>query len=59
MKTIKNAAGKTICRVDPDRKQIEIAHKGYLSRVWFDDEGHLHQRHERPPPGFKHSKAHN
>lgn len=49
METVKNAGGKTICRVDLERRQIEIVHKGCLSRLWFDDCGDFHQCHERRP----------
>lgn len=54
METVKNAGGKTICRVDLERRQIEIVHKGCLSRLWFDDYGGFHQRHERRPPPEPH-----
>nr|DAE49432.1 MAG TPA: hypothetical protein [Caudoviricetes sp.]DAR51588.1 MAG TPA: hypothetical protein [Caudoviricetes sp.] len=51
METIKNAAGKTICRVDLHNKHIEIVNKGYRSWIWFDATGRLHERHEpRQPP---------
>ncbi|MDK7734181.1 hypothetical protein QP568_07765 [Propionimicrobium lymphophilum] len=50
MEAVKNAGGKTICRVDLERRQIEIVHKGFLSRLWFDDYGGFHQRHERRRP---------
>lgn len=47
MQTVKNAAGKTICRVDKLRREIEIVHKGYRSLVWFDCLGRFHQRHDQ------------
>lgn len=46
MKTIKNTAGKTICRVDLRTRQFEIVHKGCRSRIWFDDVGRFHQAHD-------------
>ena len=59
METVKNAAGKTICRGDLRRRQIEIVHKGYLSRLWFDEVGHFHECHERRPHQVINAQAHN
>lgn len=58
METVKNATGKTICRVDHIRKHIEIVHKGCWSRLWFDEVGHFHECHEHgPSPERKHANT--
>lgn len=50
MEKVKNAAGKTICCIDRRRRQIEIVFKGCRSRIWFDESGQFHQRHEHRSP---------
>ena len=49
MRTIKNSAGKTICRVECNHRLIEIVHKGCRSWLWFDETGCFHQIHEPRP----------
>lgn len=50
METVKNLDGKTVCRADLERQQIEIVFKGNKSLVWFDPAGRLHQIHEPTEP---------
>lgn len=41
MQTIKNAIGKTVCRVDVDHRKVEIVHKGIKTTVIFLEGGKL------------------
>lgn len=50
MQTIKNSAGKTICRVECNHRLIEIVYKGCRSWLWFDETGRFYQIHEPRSP---------
>lgn len=48
LEVIKNASGKTICRVDPKRQLVEIVLRNMRSQLWFID-GVLYQHHDSSP----------
>ena len=41
MTEVRNIVGKLVCRIDKAHKSIEIAVKGYVTIVRFDDDGSI------------------
>lgn len=41
MQTIKNANGKTVCRIDANNRKVEIVHKGIKTTVTFLESGEI------------------
>ncbi|MBG9318309.1 hypothetical protein I4J37_00530 [Corynebacterium belfantii] len=56
MKSIKNAAGKIIYKVDEDLAIIEIQVKGCRTYLWFEH-GHVFSLNEPIPPDRRHKRA--
>ncbi|MEW6927983.1 hypothetical protein QEV56_04720 [Trueperella pyogenes] len=56
MKTIKNAAGKTICKVDEALEIIEIQVKGCRTYLWFE-QGHIFSLNEPILPEKLHKRT--
>ena len=43
MERVKNAAGKTIRRVDHIRRHISIVYPSFWPQLWFDGAGHFNE----------------
>lgn len=41
MTEIRNIIGKLVCKIDKERKRIEISIKGYITIICFDDKGNI------------------
>lgn len=48
LEVLKNAKGKTICRVDPKLQLVEIVLRNIRSQLWFID-GVVYQHHDTSP----------